>query len=264
MKKYNCKSLVILILTIIMTSCSVKEIIYDQPATGTFLKTQSDVQAELEGIYGVFYQGDSFVNGVASTYFATGYDNAGTGGWSVMSMKTYNPASTEVKNNWASFYRIIKNSNALMYSLTALDIDPVYKNRIMGECYFLRGFSYLNLVRLYGKLPIFTENVTSDIKLNRPRSSVDDVYKLIFSDLKEASKRCLPNSQLPAAEKNHATKGAADGLLSLAYLTYGSYCDLHSKSADAKIAYTGAKNYSDTVILSNKYALAANPKHPPF
>ncbi|HWV65285.1 RagB/SusD family nutrient uptake outer membrane protein, partial [Chitinophaga sp.] len=131
-------------------------------------------------------------------------------------------------------------------------------DRVMGELCFMRAFSYFYLVRLYGGVPIHTQSVQGNSDFYPARNSVEEVYDLIFDDLKKAAEKCIPYSQQPAREFGHATKGAAQAMLSLAYLTYGNTLDLKGQSGESKNFYQLAKNYADSIIQSNEYFLISN------
>ena len=147
----------------------------------------------------------------------------------------------------------------MIETLGKLDgITESYKNRILGELYFLRAFSYFNLVRLYGGVPIHTSAIKGESNFYPPKNTVEEVYALILDDFKKASESCLPYSKQPVAEFGHATKGAAQAMLSLSYLTYGNYFDLKSNSQEAANYYQLAENYADSVIISNEYSLLPN------
>lgn len=243
---------------IAMVRCSVEETIYDQETTESFLKSQADVAPLVDGVYALFYDFDSYRTNLEYLYNSWGpeiYPNGGSV-WAQSNTKSYDATNRYLSYApWKGYFQIVRTSNSLLARIEPVKMDDAYKSRIKGEMYFMRAFAYFNMVRLYGKLPIYTEDVTSETDFYKSRSSVDDVYKLIFTDLKEASSRCLKVDKLPAAETGHATKGAADGLLSLAYLTYGNYLDLNNRAGDAKGAYQMAVNYADTVLLSGKYNL---------
>ncbi len=244
---------------VLLAGCSIKETIYDQETTDSFLQKQADVDPLVNGVYALFYDFDSYRTNLEYLYNSWGpeiYANGG-GVWAQSNTKSYDATNRYLSYApWKGYFQIIRNANSLLARIEPVEMDEAYKSRIKGEMYFMRAFGYFNLVRLYGKLPVFTEDLTSATDFYRTRSSVDDVYSLIFSDLKEASWRCLSVDKQPAGETGRATKGAAQGLTSLAYLTYGSYLDANNRGGDAKSAYQMAVNYADTVLLSNKYALA--------
>ncbi|PHK31145.1 hypothetical protein VF13_39330 [Nostoc linckia z16] len=109
-------------------------------------------------------------------------------------------------------------------------------------------------------MPLKTKPTSLDDDLKLPRSSIDQVYAQIFADFEEANKRLLRRTSLPAAEFGHATKGAAQALLSKAYLTYGNYLDLNGKGSESVKYYQLAENYADSVITSGQYSLIPSYK----
>ena len=92
----------------------------------------------------------------------------------------------------------------------------------MGECRTLRALLYLDMVRLWGNIPLFLEPVNE----NRAPSPAKEVFSAIFTDLKYAIEN-IPGDAYPKADytKNdgHITKYAAEALLARAYLFYTGY-----------------------------------------
>jgi len=112
------------------------------------------------------------------------------------------------------------------------------KDRIMGECYFLRAVCHFELVR-YWALPwgATDGNTHPGIVLNyepvedrdsqiKPRASVAEVYDYIIKDLQEAE-RLLPDTYIPgvhsAVYEGRAYKDAARGYLAKVYFTQRNY-----------------------------------------
>jgi hypothetical protein len=63
--------------------------------------------------------------------------------------------------------------------------------RYVAEAKFMRAFNYFYMVRLWGGVPLRTEDNMSIIDL--PRSTIDEIYELIYADLKYAEEH-LPDS----------------------------------------------------------------------
>jgi hypothetical protein len=250
---------VLLLFVIVMTNCSLDEKIYDQPASDSFINTKGDIAIVVNGLYATLTSNVGYRNAALPLIMISGDDLPSVNAtWGSISIKSYTPTTTQIQNFWTGVFTTINNANDLIAKVPEVNAPDDYKNRIMGELYFIRAFSYFNAVRLWGKLPILTETTTGSSNFNTPRSPVDSVYALIFKDLKEASKRCLRASKMPTAEFGHATKGAADGILSLASLTYGNFCDLNNRTTEAQKYYKQAQEYADTVLLSNEYDLLPN------
>jgi len=88
-------------------------------------------------------------------------------------------------------------------------------NNILGVSYFLRAHTYLNLVRLYGGVPLFTEPASNET-LHQPRASVEDVYALIIADAEKAKSLMFEAS---AQAGGRPGKYAANMLLAKVHMT---------------------------------------------
>lgn len=255
MKKYIYITLAALLYASSLIRCAIDETVFDRSTTETFIQSEVDALAVLEGVYGQFcYSSGNPYRDWVQTSIATGFDLAGTGQWATYAVKNYQTNDQKIADAWSHHYRTIKNANTLI-GYFHKNTGTTYGNRISGEGYFFRGLCYFDLVRWFGRIPVITEPMTPE-NLQNPRMPVDSVYAVIISDLTKASKTLPYPDKMPANEKTHVCKGGADGLLSLAYLTFGNYCDLNNRSTDAKKYYQLAKNYADTVIASGKYKLA--------
>ncbi len=120
-------------------------------------------------------------------------------------------------NMWQEPFRAIASANAVLGRVPAIQMDETLKKRVLGEARFLRAYSYFDLVRNFGGVPIFTEEVTTLENLERPRSSVAEVYDVIVKDLQEAE-AALPASY-PSSDMGRATRGAAKAYLAKVYAT---------------------------------------------
>ncbi len=256
----------IVLATLIATlgvGCSLDENLYGTYETEDFIDSDSDVDYVLNGVYSTLLKFQSIKScalsmlmygsdDLCSTKISTGF-SAG-----LFLSRGYNSENTYVTNGWSSFFEVVSRSNAAIYSLEAskdLLSERVYSNAI-GEAYFLRGYAYYNLVRLFGGVPIFDTALTGDDDFYRSRSSVEEVYELIFEDFKRASVNCYLYSEQPSNRAGGATKGAAQAMLASAYLTYASYCEMYdTQESDINSYYENAIIYADSVINSNEYEL---------
>lgn len=253
-----------LALMLIGASCSVKENLYGVLTTDSYIQSEADIPFIVNGVYAAYqdynlykstahsmilYSADEF----SSTQVSTGFSQG------LFLTRGETSADPYIRNSWQYFYVAIDRANSAMKALSQAPlVSDATKKRVMGELKFMRGYTYFNLVRLFGGVPIRTVATTPNENFYLRRSSVDSVYQQIFADLSTAANDCLPYSQQPASEFGRATKGAAQAILSLAYLTYGNYCDLNNRSADAPTYYGRANDFADSVINSNQYSLLPN------
>lgn len=151
--------------------------------------------------------------------------------------------NTITEDSWRDNYIGIQQCNVVLHRIEGISgLSDTKKNTAIGEMKFLRGLMYFNLVRIFGDVPLVTqetENVNS--YFGQGRTATTDVYKQIVEDLTDASS-LLPEN---ASQRGRATKWAALGILGKVQLT------LHN--------YTEAKNCLAQIVDAKKYALLDNP-----
>lgn len=167
--------------------------------------------------------------------------------------------SNSFVNQYSTAYAGINRSNTVMDRLPGIAMDEALKKRYVAEAKFVRALHYFNLVRLYGDVPLVTQETTSLDGLNVSRAPIAEVYDLIEADLKEAE-TTLPKTY-PASDAGRATQGAAKGLLAKVYLTRAGtskgspYWTLAAAKAKEVIdlgVYDLWANYADVFSLATK------------
>lgn len=245
-------------------ACSLEEQLYGVPTPQGFVKTEADAGFIVNGAYANFQDFFSYKSSTVGLVLYSGDDFTFTGtvgfnGAGVWLNRLFTSSDNYVNNTWNSYYSGINKANSVIETVAPVTgISQEVRDKINGEMTFLRAFSYYNLVRLFGAVPISVTATKPGDSFYKSRQPVDSVYAQIFRDLKNANSKCVPFSKQPTAEFGRATKGAAQAMLAQAYLTYANYCDLNSKPADAQIYYQQAVAWADSVILSKEYTLLSN------
>lgn len=213
-----------------------------------YLKSESDYRAMAVGVYSPLQWLNQMVpvGDIAS-------DNAVSGGESasdVLSLQqiddyTLYPLNATLSELWQSAYEGINRANYIHhYKATnpaGETISFAGKDALYGEVYFLRAYYYFSLVKMFGDVPLFTDNRLNLATANGlKRAPKADVYKQIEKDLTDAI-AVLPAIQV---DKGRVTKGAAQALLGKVYLYQQKY-DL-------------AGPVLDNVITSGNYSLVAD------
>jgi hypothetical protein len=129
---------------------------------------------------------------------------------------------------WIKFYGFLYRINSAIEGLNGSDALPINEKRqLLGEAYFLRAFCYFYLVNLYGGVPLVTK---SDYKENsmKTRSSIDDVFNRIISDLSDAREMLSDDYLSPdivtiTNDRVRPTKDVATAFLSRVYLHKGDW-----------------------------------------
>lgn len=125
-----------------------------------------------------------------------------------------------VKNWWRTLYEGIRRTNLVINRVPDIAMEVTVANRYIAQAKFLRALYYADLVRGYGGVPIV---LGLDVSDDLTRSSGDEVYALIESDLRDAITKLPLRSELSANDLGRATQGAAQALLARAYLYQHDY-----------------------------------------
>jgi len=174
-----------------------------------------------------------------------------------------NISSSNGSDLWSAHYSAILNINTALHAIKSGNVKNATQedlDLLIGQARFLRAYNYFMLVRMFGGVPLITDETPDPVANPLPRASVAEVYDLIVSDFTDAAAK-LPSSWSDAPGK--PTRGAAKGLLAKAYLTM-STAPLNATENYAKAAATALEviqsgdyslvtNVSDVFNLSNKY-----------
>jgi starch-binding outer membrane protein, SusD/RagB family len=179
-----------------------------------------------------------------------------------------------VSYQWS--YIAINRANTLIEGARALQVpesDQPAVDRLIGEAMVLRALAYHNLARTYAydptnpRLPGWNEGVVLRIQATtdvtsaddfRPRSTVEQTYQQIESDLLDAIEIL---ARFPAAahtDRARVNIHAARGLLSRVYLYWGKWEQAEAMATEA-LAGTGAV-IANRAALATAYATTPNPE----
>ncbi|MBC9797639.1 RagB/SusD family nutrient uptake outer membrane protein [Sinomicrobium weinanense] len=151
-----------------------------------------------------------------------------------------------IRDFWGNAYSTINMANLVIDHIDI--VEPDLQKSVMGQALFLRALSYFDLVRFFGAnyepgaqntqpgVPLSLKGITDyDTDLTIARSSVEEVYAQVISDLQEAYELLKsPNSYF-------AGKYTTKALLARVYLQQGNY--------------QGALQAASEVITDSKYKL---------
>lgn len=215
---------------IFMLACS-KNFLKEDPkgnlTTDNFYKTANDLDLATVGLYtqinGAFNQSAGF-----STLWGGDDMTVARAGnkISYSDFDTYqaNSSNDRMTNWWGYFYSTIKSCNALLaHYQNATEATEQQRNAAAGQAYFLRGLSYFFLTRVWGAVPLITDNT---VDYTRTKAQPADIYNLVVSDLQSAE-TMLPNGWDGTRRQNGVdippTKGSAKALLANVYLTMAGW-----------------------------------------
>lgn len=245
---------VIVIGSFTLASCSLEEIVPDS-ITPDKISKEEDVLSLIYGIYAPMNNPDGFKYEIFKYLFLAGDDiyAHGIAEMQNISAKTFTAENTE--SFWNMFYSVIGNCNNLIDVLDKLELSANFEKRAYGEAHYMRALSYYYLVRIYGGVPLRKEVTTRDSNYQLKRSEVNEVYELIFEDFNIAANSLPVRSKLGEADLGRATKGAAQGMLAQAHLTYANHIERAGNRGEAEVHYQKAVSFADSVMMSLEYKL---------
>ena len=124
---------------------------------------------------------------------------------------------------WRSPWVGIGQCNTTIQALEkeANPVSDAVRSRSLGEAHFLRAHYYYILVRLFGRVPVITTPHNADESTDIARSkSIDENYKLIIDDCREAIDRLPVKSSYGPSDRNRVCREAALAMLADVYLTH--------------------------------------------
>lgn len=231
--------------------CSCKKFLELSPqyevSTASFYKTQQDFETAIVGDYSQLqnlYDAPMIYLGELTTDNATILWTSPTTSEMELNEMRITPSNSFVNSVYTINFKIITAANAILGNIDNASITEESKAQYSGEAKFLRAFAYFNLVRLFGDVPLVTENFKSPAEIqaaDMTRQPADQVYQLIIKDLQDAQ---TDLQGVTGLSKSRASVGAAKTLLGKVYLTMHQYSD--------------AATVLNDVISSGEYSLQTN------
>lgn len=226
----------------------------DLKPQGAFTEAQLD-DSSVEGLMSAAYAGleahffgnnESFAGPITNWVFDVRSDDALKGGGGI-SMEQ-NIHQLEISNitsdnatalfKWRNDFYAISRVHKAMNAIDMAD-NVNNKEALLGELKTLRAYFYFDLMRIFDRIPYFTENEDPNGKCIDEYTR-DQIFGFIKQDL-ESAYNVLPESQSQVGRFN---KYVAAAILAKVNAFTGNYAEV--------------EKWSDMVIKSNKYSLYNN------
>lgn len=186
-----------------------------------YFKKPSDFKAYTAGFYGQL-QGWDFGNMDNGSDLSANANGIGT----ALGQGTIATGST----NWD--YSGIRVCNILLAKANEYKGDGSI-TQYVGEAHFFRAYSYFNLLKTFGGVPLVTTVLDTDSpELYAPRNSRYEIVAQILSDLDKAISNLPTEQNLPAIDKGRISKWAAMALKAQAELYEASWEKYVGKDTD--------------------------------
>ena len=133
-----------------------------------------------------------------------------------------------------------------------------YRDRYLGEAYFLRGYYYFRLARMFGGMPLIDYVIKSSNQWAQTRSTMDETLNFAIKDFKRAENLLWEKDKYSDEELGRATKGAAQAMLLKANLYRADYLRNAGNETEAQKYFAEAAKWGEKVIKSRQYSLWPN------
>lgn len=206
----------------------------DRITSEIFWKEESDAVSASNALYGFLEGLDKFQRDALSDI---AHNNDQYGDYKAIEIGSYNGLNSIIESTWENYYKGIHAANYFLENVGRVTTtDPDFIARLSGEARVIRALSYLNLVAIYGDVPLVTQSLTIEESKNLVRTPKDQVWDFIEEELTSAAID-LPVIQ---EETGRITKGAALALKARAML----YANRFQKAANAAKEVMDLEAYS--------------------
>lgn len=193
------------------------------------------------------------------------------------------PNWNEYRNDWwDKGYRLNRNINILIESVSGLSIPEKEKEELLGEASFLRAYTYFAFAKRYGGVPIITQAQEYDSnfdKLKVPRNTEKETWDFVLEECDNAIRLLPEKRESDDVSKRRATKWTAYALKSRVALHAASLAKYWQRAplsgdavtqkligleaSEANKYYKVCIEASEALMNSGKFTLyKSNPENP--
>ena len=223
MKKYNIIIVCMLALVAMVSSCG--EDFLDRPPKHSYVgdnyfTSDEAVIKNLEPLYGYAWSGynERGIVGMGSFRANDAWSPYLQGEFARF---TITGLTTEIVNAWSSIYMVVSMANQVINNMdnyATSDVSEAVKNQAKGEAMLMRGTAYFYLLRGWGEVILYEDNIDATTTPVRPLSTEESVLKFIVRDFERASEL------LPEKGANfHPSRYAAKAMLAKALLAQSGW-----------------------------------------
>lgn len=175
--------------------------------------------------------------------------------WNEFATNNVNPSNERIESTFEAWYDAISSVNDFIQNYDRIEpteaINQDQIDDLLGQAYFLRGFSYFHLANTWSEalpaensqalgVPLMLTVVDSEDEFYPSRATVSEVYKQIEADFKKSIEL------LPMGVRTADTKGMIEYYAAVSYL---------GKTYLFQEKYQEAKTEFEKVINSGEYSL---------
>lgn len=220
------KILYISFIALILISCNndlLNTVPKDRLASTLFWQTEEDAIYASNGIYSIL--GNQWRYTSMDAYTDIAHYILQWRAESEVEKHTFDASNNVIASEWSYYYTIIQASNSFLENVDLItEMDNDLKDRLKAEAKTLRAFAYINLIMLYGDVPLVTNTLSVEEAKLVNRTPINNIWDFISEELTSSA------SDLPIIQedKGRVTKGVALGLKARAMLYAGRYAEAQS------------------------------------
>jgi hypothetical protein len=190
----NNKIFACILAVVCLAGCSLEEKPYGFYSEGNFYKTEADAQSATMYIYDAinyieYSRAIVFLGGMNTDELdPKGDATQSTKDLDAWSMNNFR-SNVTLGNFFKFSYITINRANAVIENVPRMGIDQALKDRFTGEAYFMRAYSYFNLARNFGRVPVHMQVVTT----------IDDTAASLAGSLDEHGATSSPTLRRPSS-----------------------------------------------------------------
>jgi hypothetical protein len=234
----------------------------DRLSTETFWKTEEDATLavnnlynHLPGVYALIWDSMSDIAIPNNIFFPE----------AVFVRGVQDPQSSLSASTWNGGYGGIRASNEFLANVGKVEnVDQDLIDRFRAEARTIRAFEYIQLVMIFGDVPLITTPISIEEGKTLERTNKEEIWNFIATELEESASD-LPPIYTSLTDQGRITRGAALALKSRAMLYAGRYGEAH-KAAKAVMnlgvydiypsyenLFTYAAENNQEVVLDRQY-----------
>lgn len=162
------------------------------------------------------------------------------------------PSNGIIADAWANYNNGVYRCNLVLDQIDGATFDEKLKAQYKAEALFIRSFTYFNMYRFWGGVPMTNRVVTVEEALQIGRASESEMYDFIVGDLKAIVDRDMLPISYSAKDGGRITLGAAKALLGKVYLTFHKWNEAKEILESIQDSYTLQNPIGDVFDVNNK------------
>lgn len=237
-----------------------------------YYKTPKQMQEALAGVYNALYvySENSDEHLVSELLSDVVFGGGGSDDLAAKNIASFvDPLEDTHKSLWLQTYKGVARANAILEAVAQNDFSKSFntqaealefKNKMLAEAHFMRGFLYFRAARLFGGMPLILTTVGP---FNAGRSSIPETFGQIADDFLKASQLFPATNvnELPLSEYGHANKWVAKAYLARTYLHFCGYMTNIEKVPTNVVTLPGGSQLTKANVIQHLEDIQTNSGH---